>query len=661
MAGAFSLQTHFDSMAGPTLLHILACAATSAAVHVQVDIRAGAVKSRGVNLGGWLVAEHWMTADAGIWNGLPGDVTGQGEYAVMQALGPYEGNARFKRHWDTFITEDDIKQIASAAKLNTVRVPVGYWIQGCGHLTGAQWEYCNMFPKGGLEYLDTLIRSWAKTHNVAVLVSLHGAPGSQNGQDHSGAISPEICWAKYRENVVATRTFARFLAARYANDVAFLGLGLLNEPVPGYTAANPGVDFATLSQYYHDVVADIRAISTDMLVVTAPLLYNQGPGPAAENMESFEPSMTHAWHDWHPYVIWGYGDLSERELITAAGKRKADVVAWKGKPLFLGEWSLVTPGASFSDMSSPLFQQFATTYLGMLHEAKGGWTYWSWKKSGDDVGSRYDKWSLRSMLNLANSVRPSPRARTLLDNARSCRSILTSSMRLPSTAATDKNGRASEWWYNPTTKTLRSNRDDGPCLTAVHSAYVQGWACGSGRVQQQWLVDSDRIRLAGTFPPLCLASNLTLSPCVGNEPTQRFAIGRQHVAIKRRHGPSVWFRAAAGQVAAVSAPPPEWIIDHGKLTVQDAATGMCLDAFRTDGNVHLFECSDENVNQKWLYDARTAQLRHATHVGFCLDVFDRLDGTMGSHLYGCHDVDDVDIWNQQFDLVPTKITSPAAA
>jgi len=26
---------------------------------------------RGVNLGGWLVAEHWMTSDSVIWEGVP--------------------------------------------------------------------------------------------------------------------------------------------------------------------------------------------------------------------------------------------------------------------------------------------------------------------------------------------------------------------------------------------------------------------------------------------------------------------------------------------------------------------------------------------------------------------------------------------------------------
>lgn len=42
---------------------------------------------RGVNLGGWLVAEHWMTAASPAWTGVPTDIANKGEYQTMQHLG----------------------------------------------------------------------------------------------------------------------------------------------------------------------------------------------------------------------------------------------------------------------------------------------------------------------------------------------------------------------------------------------------------------------------------------------------------------------------------------------------------------------------------------------------------------------------------------------
>jgi glucan 1,3-beta-glucosidase len=41
------------------------------------------VKSKGVNLGGWLVVEHWMTSSSIIWEGVPEYYHGYGEYGLM--------------------------------------------------------------------------------------------------------------------------------------------------------------------------------------------------------------------------------------------------------------------------------------------------------------------------------------------------------------------------------------------------------------------------------------------------------------------------------------------------------------------------------------------------------------------------------------------------
>jgi len=42
---------------------------------------------RGVDLGGWLVIEHWMTSTSPAWNGVPINVANGGEYQAMKHLG----------------------------------------------------------------------------------------------------------------------------------------------------------------------------------------------------------------------------------------------------------------------------------------------------------------------------------------------------------------------------------------------------------------------------------------------------------------------------------------------------------------------------------------------------------------------------------------------
>ncbi len=44
---------------------------------------------QGVNIGGWLVAEYWMTSASPAWLGVPANIANHGEFKTMQYLGIY--------------------------------------------------------------------------------------------------------------------------------------------------------------------------------------------------------------------------------------------------------------------------------------------------------------------------------------------------------------------------------------------------------------------------------------------------------------------------------------------------------------------------------------------------------------------------------------------
>ena len=115
-----------------------------------------------------------MTSSSIIWQGVPDDICGQGEHVLMNYLGHANADWKFEQHRSTWITEADIKEIASFG-LNTVRVPIGYWIAGFDNTGGNDWE---TYAPSSLKYLDTLIRDWANKYDIAVLVDIHGAKGS---------------------------------------------------------------------------------------------------------------------------------------------------------------------------------------------------------------------------------------------------------------------------------------------------------------------------------------------------------------------------------------------------------------------------------------------------------------------------------------------------
>ncbi|EQC24800.1 hypothetical protein SDRG_17307 [Saprolegnia diclina VS20] len=278
------------------LLLLLLAIAQAWARHVQDDIRTGAVLSRGVNLGAWLIIEHFMTQTSPIWWQVPADKRDWGEYTAMQLLGHAVADPLIKAHRDSWITEDDIKEIASYG-LNTVRVPVGCLVDWTD-----DWR---VFTPGSLAYLDRLINEWAVTHNVAVLVDIHAAKGSQNGNDNSSPVTKgESHFTNNANNVFVTITTAQFLVNRYAASPAFLGLELLNEPTFDPKQVHT-TDETKLKLYYTSAYPSLRSICGNCVLLMSPFL--------SEQYESFGhkwanvlPPHRNNWIDWHKYLIWGF-------------------------------------------------------------------------------------------------------------------------------------------------------------------------------------------------------------------------------------------------------------------------------------------------------------------------------------------------------------------
>ena len=79
---------------------------------------------RGVNLASQFIIEPWMAGDA--WSAM-GCGGLNDEWQCVESLGQDAADAAFASHWDSWITQDDITKIKSLG-LNTVRVPVGFWI-----------------------------------------------------------------------------------------------------------------------------------------------------------------------------------------------------------------------------------------------------------------------------------------------------------------------------------------------------------------------------------------------------------------------------------------------------------------------------------------------------------------------------------------------------
>ena len=312
----------------------LAFAATSIFTHAapanfQLAARQGG-EILGVNLGGWLVLEPWIVPELF-------EQAGDGivdEYTLGQILGHDAAFNILSQHWNSWITADDLNQIA-AAGLNTVRIPVGFW--AVDDLASG-----TPYVAGAIDYLDKAI-GWARDSGLKVIIDLHGAPGSQvshllcpfmifqdpnfqqNGFDNSGRYGA-IQW-QTGDTVDNTLKALSSLANRYSGDRDVVTLfEILNEPLP------PSVNLDGLKQFYNDASKAIQSSMPSTTIVFHDAF--QGVG----YWNGFSPS-PNAIVDTHIYQVFNVGQLSENiddHVSDACGN--AGTLAAADKGAVVGEW-----------------------------------------------------------------------------------------------------------------------------------------------------------------------------------------------------------------------------------------------------------------------------------------------------------------------------------
>ncbi|KAF8270225.1 glycoside hydrolase superfamily [Lactarius quietus] len=131
----------------------------------------------GVNLGGLFVLEPFISPS--LYQKYPGTID---EWTLSEAMAadtsPGGGlQAQLEAHYDTFVTEQDLAEMAGAG-LNWIRLPIPYWAietwPGEPFLAQVCWKY-----------ILRLI-GWARKYGLRISLDLHTVPGSQNGYNHSG-------------------------------------------------------------------------------------------------------------------------------------------------------------------------------------------------------------------------------------------------------------------------------------------------------------------------------------------------------------------------------------------------------------------------------------------------------------------------------------------
>lgn len=322
--------------------------------------RGDIITLRGTNAGGYLVIEQWMDALKGANDYLDHKrVTA----TFVQRFGKEKCLDLWEYYRQNFWNEQDFDNI-QALGMNVIRLPFSYM-----NLDPA---YDNVKKIEAQEYnyslLDDFVSSAAQ-RGIYTILDLHGAYGSQNGQDHSGESQSrdQVDFYSNEEKMSKTIHLWTSLTRHFLGNPAIAGFDLLNEP--GEKAETT----STRHWAFYDRLNDaIRAIDSDRL-----LIYE-----ACWDGANLPQPKSYGWENCM-YSFHNYSGSSDEERNAASYTSKFEGVEEQdfGVPLYMGEFNCYGNRASWVDV------------LRRLRGKQWSFTSWTYKINLDAVGN-YPGWGI---------------------------------------------------------------------------------------------------------------------------------------------------------------------------------------------------------------------------------------------------------------------------
>lgn len=276
-------------------------------------------------------------------------------------------------HLSTWIQEADFQAIA-ADGFNSVRLPVGYW----NLIPDPYALFVPADETTSLRYIDWVFDMCEK-YSLTVLLDLHGAPGSQNGVDHSGCQMDPV-WLESAANLDLTISSIEVMMQRYGQRSCLAGIELVNEPSLKYCQGQLSELNAFYSRAYHTV----RHYNPTTVVVFNEL-YAECYDLWKDKL--VEPEFYNVVMDLHLYN-WQQPFTSE-----PVETHIADAVAFEAvieqqsahHPVLVGEWCFST-GTSVQ-AGQPFVDACVESFAASL-----GWYLWNWKV---ERGIHFDEWDVQ--------------------------------------------------------------------------------------------------------------------------------------------------------------------------------------------------------------------------------------------------------------------------
>jgi endoglucanase len=310
-----------------------------------VDEEKKPVILRGMNLGGFLVEEMWMSPfetkppqnesqftpiidHVSLWK------------TVETRFGRENMQALRQEYRSTWLDEKDLERI-KALGFNTVRLPFLYDLA--------------QEPQGMYWWLDWAIER-ANKLGMYVILDLHGAPGRQSNAQHTGQANCSTLFTDYTK-VQKTVELWTEIATRYKDQPGVAGYDLLNEPM---AAAN----HASLYVIYEKLYNAIRQVDDKHIIFME------------DGYKGFEYIPTPAHVGWNQVSLsvhaYAFDQKTEEECLQEFQKKITSYAKYqkeRSAPFYLGEFNVEPSGN----------HQTIHKILSLVEKQGISWSFWAYK------------------------------------------------------------------------------------------------------------------------------------------------------------------------------------------------------------------------------------------------------------------------------------------
>ncbi len=323
-----------------------------------LDASGNVITLRGVNIGGWLLMENFITGYAANESFM--------RQTVRQAIGDDRAERFFERLLTNFFGRQDAEFLGREG-FNSVRINVNY-----RHLENDARPF--EILEDGFRHIDRAIELCA-ANGIYSMIDLHAHPGHQNQDWHSDNRTHVDGFWDHPHFQDRTVNIWEAIADRYKDNPWVSGYNLMNEP-----ADAKGTRVAA---FYDRIVAAVKAVDPNHIIFLDGNTYSVDWSIFGEPQEG----VVYALHDYvpsgfgrgGPYPGVTDGSYIDRDAVEEKFLKRSEYARRTGTPIHVGEFAPIYFNDEEKDVQR---RQILADQLEIYSRHGVSWNTWMYKDLG---------------------------------------------------------------------------------------------------------------------------------------------------------------------------------------------------------------------------------------------------------------------------------------